>query len=106
MEGSIHIVLTPQKDVTECAISVDVHWGSLSFEEVTGIKISVIKALLQAFDFTIFELALLYNSIENNSWPDGELLKVGEGLIPGDRDALFYGNYSPDKVSKNNKEVN
>ena len=102
MKGRIYIGLTPQGDVTECEIDVDVHWGE-NFEEVTGNKILVIKGLLQAFNFTMFELTCLYNSIEKNEWPDKSPLYVSEGIIEGDRKVMLNGNYDPDKW---NKEVN
>lgn len=102
MEGRIYIELTPQEDGTECEIDVDVHWGK-NFEEVTGNKISIIKGLLRAFDFSMFELTCLYDSIGHNNWPDGQPLYVSEGIVEGDRKVMLYGNYDPDKY---NKEVN
>lgn len=104
MEGRIYIGLTPQEGGTECEIDVDVHWGK-NFEEVTGNKISVIKGLLRAFDFSMFELTCLYDSIGNNNWPDGRSLYVSEGIVEGDRKVMLNGNYDPDRFNKEEKNV-
>lgn len=99
MEGRIYIGLTPQGDGTMCEIDTNVHWGK-NFKEMVGVKIAVIKGLLQAFDFSMFELMCLYDSIGNNNWPDGRPLYVGEGIVEGDRKVMLDGNYDPDKLNK------
>lgn len=102
MEGKITITLVPEEGGTMCEIDTNVHWGK-NFEDVVGGKISIIKGLLQAFGFSMFELTCLYDSIGNNVWPDGHPLYVGEGVIEGDRKVMLGGNYDPDKL---NREVN
>lgn len=99
MEGKIIITLVPEEGGTMCEIDTHVHWGE-NLEEVVGGKISIIKGLLQAFDFSMFELACLYDSIRNNNWPDGRPLYVGEGMVKGDRKVMLDDNYDPDKVNK------
>ena len=99
MEGKITITLVPEEGGTKCEIETHVHWGE-NLEEVVGGKISIMKGLLQAFEFTMFELTCLYDSIRNNNWPDGRPLYVGEGIIEGDRKVMLDGNYDPDKLNK------
>lgn len=103
MEGKITITLVPDESGTMCEIDTNVHWGK-NFEDVVGGKIHIIKGLLQAFDFSMFELTCLYDSIGNNDWPDGLPLYVGEGIIEGDRKVMLGGNYDPDKLNKEEKE--
>lgn len=103
MEGKITITLVPEEGGTMCKIDTNVHWGK-NFEDVVGGKIHIIKGLLQAFDFSMFELTCLYDSIGNNNWPDGRPLYVGEGIIEGDRKVMLGGNYDPDKLNKEEKE--
>ena len=99
MEGKITITLVPEEGGTTCEIDTHVHLGK-NFEEVVGGKISIIKGLLQSFDFSMFELTCLYDSIGNNNWPDGHPLYVGEGIFEGDRKVMLCGNYDPDKLNK------
>ena len=102
MEGKITITLVPEEGGTMCEINTNVHWGK-NFEEAAGGKILLIKKLIQSFDFTMFELTCLYDSIRKNNWPDGCPLYVGEGIVEGDRKVMLDGNYDPDKF---NREVN
>ena len=53
----------------------------------------------------MFELACLYDSIGNNKWPDGRPLYVGEGIVEGDRKVMLDGNYDPDKLNREEKNV-
>lgn len=104
MEGKITITLVPEEGGTMCEIDTSVRWGK-NLKEVTGGKISIIKGLLQSFDFTMFELTCLYDSIGNNVWPDGQPLYVGEGIVEGDRKVMLSGNYDPDRLNKEEKNV-